>query len=155
MILLFLVSLLVTFHQTESNPFLWSIAGLVPTTSSIGPLVTHVVLFQFKNGVNPTGIKSINAQMLALKKTCKHPVTGKQYIKYISGGLDNSKEGLQNGMTHAFVLQFENTEDRDYYVDEDPAHAAFKKQAAAILEKSQVIDFKDNVFFPPASPKAQ
>jgi len=49
-------------------------------------------------------------------------------------------------MTHAFILHFYSNEDRDYYVNDDPAHQEFKKIAATVLEKAQVVDFQDGVF---------
>lgn len=52
----------------------------------------------------------------------------------------------QNGMSHAFVLNFYSNEDRDYYVNEDPIHQAFKEAASAVVEKSLVLDFQDGVF---------
>ncbi|RAK95613.1 uncharacterized protein BO80DRAFT_321448, partial [Aspergillus ibericus CBS 121593] len=57
-----------------------------------------------------------------------------------SGEKDNSSEGIQNGITHAFVVQFPTAEDRDYYVKQDPAHQAFVKSLDGIIEKAQVID---------------
>lgn len=84
--------------------------------------------------------------MLALKEKCVNPTTGKPYIVSSKGGLDNSIEGLQGGITHAFVVEFESDEDRDYYVNKDPAHAAFVKSLGGIIEKAQVIDFSAGVF---------
>lgn len=43
-------------------------------------------------------------------------------------------------------MQFESDEDRDYYVNEDPAHSAFKEAAGPFIEKAVVIDFQDGVF---------
>lgn len=115
----------------------------------------------------------IISKMYALKKGCVHPSTRSPYILSISGGKDNSIEDaqvrahagspdtseltnfIQNGITHAFILQFYSNEDRDYYVDEDPVHQAFKKVAALVLEKAQVIDFQDGVFTKPGRWKAQ
>jgi TFIIF-interacting CTD phosphatase-like protein len=84
--------------------------------------------------------------MLALKDSCVHPTTQKPYIKSASGGTDNSPEGIQNGFTHAFIVEFESTEDRDYYVNDDPSHDEFKTLAGKVLEKAQVIDFIDGAF---------
>lgn len=81
--------------------------------------------------------------MLALKDDCIHPTSKKPYIKSASGGTDNSSEGIQNGITHAFIVEFESAEDRDYY--DDPAHDEFKNLAGKVLEKAQVIDFIDRV----------
>jgi hypothetical protein len=49
-------------------------------------------------------------------------------------------------MTHAFVVEFESAGDRDYYVNEDPAHQAFKRLAGEVLEDAQVVDFTNGVF---------
>lgn len=49
-------------------------------------------------------------------------------------------------MSHAFILQFYSNEDRDYFVDHDSAHKSFKDAAAVVLEKAQVLDFRDGVF---------
>ncbi|GJP88586.1 hypothetical protein AnigIFM60653_005843 [Aspergillus niger] len=90
--------------------------------------ITHIVMFQFKDGVSPEVIKD------------------KPYIQAASGGLDNSPEGIQHGITHAFVVHFASAEDRDYYVAKDPAHQAFVKSLDGIIEKVQAIDFTDRVY---------
>lgn len=51
-------------------------------------------------------------------------------------------------MTHAFVMEFESAEDRDYYVHDDPVHTEFKKLAGEVLEKVQVVDFTNGMFVP-------
>jgi hypothetical protein len=43
-------------------------------------------------------------------------------------------------------LQFHSIEDRDYYVDDDPVHKAFKDAAAAVVEKAVVVDYQNGVF---------
>jgi hypothetical protein len=48
-------------------------------------------------------------------------------------------------LSHAFVVQFSSNEDRDYYVNQDPAHDASKKAAGPFFEKAIVVDFRDNV----------
>lgn len=50
-------------------------------------------------------------------------------------------------MSHAFILRFHSKEDRDYYVNDDPVHRAFKEAAAPVIESAQVIDFLEGVFF--------
>jgi hypothetical protein len=84
--------------------------------------------------------------MLSLKQTCKHPSTGQPYIKSITGGIDNSVENAQQGISHAFIVQFHSNEDRTYYVEQDPAHQAFKAAAADVLENVIVVDFQEGVF---------
>ncbi|KAI2608973.1 stress responsive A/B barrel domain protein [Hypoxylon fragiforme] len=108
--------------------------------------VKHLVLFQFKAGVGADAIKEANMRMLGLKDGCIHPTTQKQYIKSLTGGKDNSIEGAQNGITHAFVVDFETTEDRNYYVEKDPFHEEFKAFVGPLAEKVIVVDYSEGVF---------
>ncbi|KND93264.1 hypothetical protein TOPH_02021 [Tolypocladium ophioglossoides CBS 100239] len=85
-------------------------------------------------------------QMLELKNRCMHPATAKPYIKSSVGGLDMSIEGMQDGLTHAFVVEFQSQEDRDYYVQEDPAHKAFVESMLQRLAKARILDFSPGVF---------
>jgi hypothetical protein len=90
----------------------------------------------------------------------------------VMGGIDNSPEGIQvslstpinlldflvldieadnlhtwkNGFTHAFISEFENEEDRKYYLEKDPEHLAVIDSVADIEERVQVIDFVPGVF---------
>ena len=43
------------------------------------------------------------------------------------------------------MVEFENAQDRDYYVNEDPVHRAFAQSANEVAEKVQVVDFTDGV----------
>lgn len=52
----------------------------------------------------------------------------------------------QNGFTHIFVSEFESEEDRAYYVNKDPAHLAFVKSLAGVVDKVQAVDFTPGVF---------
>lgn len=49
-------------------------------------------------------------------------------------------------MTHIFVFEFNNVEDRNYYVRTDPAHLLFQYGAKAIIDKVQVVDFAAGVW---------
>ncbi|KAJ5952627.1 Dimeric alpha-beta barrel [Penicillium vulpinum] len=107
--------------------------------------ITHIVLFQFKSELATEVIHDACERMIALKDNCVHPTSQSPYIKSASGGKDNSPEGIQNGITHAFVVEFTSAADRDYYVQSDPAHLAFVKFLDGLIEKAQVIDFSDGV----------
>ncbi|KAJ5651660.1 hypothetical protein N7507_009086, partial [Penicillium longicatenatum] len=79
--------------------------------------------------------------MLSMKDKCLYRETGKPYIKSYNGGADTSSEGLQNGFTHAFIIEFENNDDRDYCVHHDTMHQDLVKSFDSILGKAQVVDF--------------
>ncbi|CAE7193601.1 hypothetical protein P3342_009470 [Pyrenophora teres f. teres] len=110
------------------------------------PYTTHIVLFQFKDGTSKFAVKEIVSQFVGLKKSCIHPATRRPYVVSISGGKDISTENLQNGVSHAFVMQFHSIVDRDYYVNDDPVHKAFKESAGMAIEKTIVVDYQDGVF---------
>jgi hypothetical protein len=96
--------------------------------------------------------------MLALGEKCIHPTSQKPYIKSFSGGKNNSPEGhavrnlhapprfllifVQDPHTHGFVVEFENAEDRDYYVYKDPAHQDFVKFAGGVANSVKVVDYE-------------
>lgn len=50
-----------------------------------------------------------------------------------SSGKNRSWETFNKGMTHGFVLQFENQADLDYYLTKDPVHLQFSKDAAPLM----------------------
>ncbi|KAK0663012.1 putative stress responsive A/B barrel domain protein [Cercophora samala] len=108
--------------------------------------VTHTVLFQIKADADPSDVKAACNRFIALKDTCLHPTSHTPYIKSIKGGKDNSPEGLQNGITHGFVVEFSSVDDRDYYVSTDPSHLAFVQSIGALVEKAIVVDFVDGLY---------
>jgi len=83
--------------------------------------------------------------MLMLKLKCVHPKYKRPYING-TGGKDCSTEGLQGGLTHCFVFHFDNKEDLEYYMNEDPAHLAFKKSLEGVVEKATVVDYEPSKF---------
>ncbi|KAM0461630.1 hypothetical protein ACHAPV_004338 [Trichoderma viride] len=108
--------------------------------------VIHIVLFKFKSSATAEAVQNAVSEMLALKSDCLQPTTQTAYIKSFTGGINNSPENLQNGFTHAFVVEFASVEDRDYYVDKDPVHEAFKTNNGPIIEKVCVLDYTVGVF---------
>lgn len=60
--------------------------------------------------------------------------------------LHSRSNQTQGGLTHGFVVNFENVEDRDYYVKKDPAHQAFVKSIGDIIASARVVDFEPGVF---------
>jgi len=104
--------------------------------------IIHIVLFKISSSIGESGAAKICSDFLALKDNCIHPQAQTPYISKLSGGADNSPEGLQHGLTHGFVVEFASKEDRDYYVSKDPAHMAFVKSIDGKVEDSRVLDFE-------------
>ncbi|KAF1960139.1 hypothetical protein CC80DRAFT_489355 [Byssothecium circinans] len=151
-VLLFLLILIPIYFlfglQTAPASVTWLAekASLSRKPQPVVPPTAHIVLFEFKKGATSFQVKDVTSRMLALKKSCLHPSTKRPYIKSITGGKDNSPEGLQNGASHGFIVHFASNEDRNYYVNDDPSHQAFKEAAGPYLEKAIVVDFQEGVF---------
>ncbi|KAK4107668.1 dabb-domain-containing protein [Canariomyces notabilis] len=120
-----------------------SMANQTPGTTNF---ITHIVLFEFKPNAGATAVDAACAKFLALKDNCLAPNSQHPYITGISGGKYNSNEGLQNGLTHGFIVHFANADDRNYYVEQDPAHQAFKKEIEPLIAKTTVLDFTNGKF---------
>jgi hypothetical protein len=84
--------------------------------------------------------------MLALEDRCVKPDTKEPYIQSVTGGRDNSPEGMQQGITHIFIVAFASVDDRNYYLEQDEAHQALMAKHGQSLAKAQVIDFTPGVF---------
>lgn len=49
-------------------------------------------------------------------------------------------------MTHGFVVEFDSEEDRNYYVEKDPAHSQFVKSIEEIVTNVTVLDYVPGKF---------
>ena len=99
-------------------------------------LLRHVVMFGFKDGTCQTEIDEIIRRFVALKDE----VPG---IEALEHGENNSPEGLNNGLTHCFLLTFATIEARDTYLPH-PNHKAFANWVGQWIEKVVVIDYWAN-----------
>lgn len=52
----------------------------------------------------------------------------------------------QNGMTHAYIVEFASASDRDFYVSDDQGHKDIGKYIRKFIAKAQVVDFQSEVF---------
>ncbi|MBC8152617.1 MAG: Dabb family protein [Bacteroidetes bacterium] len=95
----------------------------------------HVVLFKFKPEATPEKVAEIVAAFEALPSKIKE-------IKDFKWGTNNSPEKLDKGLTHAFILTFDNAKDRDTYLPH-PAHKAFGTIVGPWLADVTVVDFMD------------
>ncbi|KAI0023980.1 stress responsive A/B barrel domain protein [Xylariomycetidae sp. FL0641] len=108
--------------------------------------IYHIVMFKFKCLVPQDEVKAACERMLSLGTKCTHPTTNAAYVTVLGGGIDNSPEGLQGGVSHPFIFQFDNEEDRRYYIEKDPAHIEFVASIQDIVDRVQVVDFTPGVF---------
>ena len=53
---------------------------------------------------------------------------------------------IQGGFTHAFVLEIENSEDRDYFVFEDAVHLKFVAESKEVVARVHIVDFDTHTF---------
>jgi hypothetical protein len=109
--------------------------------------ITHIVLFKYQQDITWTALENHFKSFMSLKQKSVHPETGKPLIQSLKAGKNRSWEPFSKGMTHAFVLEFANQEDLDYYLTAEPVHMAFSKAAKPLIEDSLVIDIKDGILF--------
>jgi len=109
--------------------------------------IIHIVHFKFFPTAEEEAIREVCRRFIGLKDACIHPISKQSYIVSATGGKDNSPEGLQHGYSHSFVLEFSSIDDRDYYINHDPAHMAFGGYLTGIVENNvMVMDFVPGVF---------
>jgi hypothetical protein len=124
--LLSLFSLTTYAHTPTEEP---------PVKTMKSSSVQHIVLFKFKPETTAAKVKEIVAAFEALPSQIKE-------IKGFKWGTNNSPENLNKGLTHAFILTFDNEKDRDAYLPH-PAHKAFGGIVGAWLADVTVVDFTD------------
>ena len=99
-------------------------------------LLRHVVLVKFKEGTSQEDIAKVEEAFSALENQIPE-------IKDYEWGLNNSPEGLNDGLTHCFLVTFASEEDRAIYLPH-PEHQAFVKILRPHLEKAVVVDYWAN-----------
>ncbi len=96
-------------------------------------LLRHVVMFEFKASSSEAEIQKVVDTFSAL------PAKIPQIHAY-EHGVNNSPEGLNDGLTHCFLVSFTSEADRAIYLPH-PAHKAFVEVLKPHLEKVVVIDY--------------
>jgi len=94
----------------------------------------HIVLFQFRPTVDDATLKTIEKAFADLAAHLP-------FVVDFEGGRDSSPEGLNQGLTHCFVVSFASPADRDKYIPH-PAHQEFiRRYVDPYVEKACVVDF--------------
>lgn len=96
-------------------------------------MLRHVVLFKFKDSSSKEDVEKLVNEFRALPK--KIPV-----IADFEYGVNNSPEGLNEGLTHCFLVTFKSEKDREVYLPH-AAHKAFVEQLRPHLDKAVVVDY--------------
>lgn len=112
--------------------------------------VTHIVLFRYRSDIPWTALESHFRDFASLKDTCLK--NGKPYMLSMRMGKNTSWENFGKGMTHAFILEFKDEADRDYYLLHDQVHREFSEKAGPLIEDSVVVDLRDGEVFASAGP---
>lgn len=98
------------------------------------PQLRHVVLFKFHDTASPADIAKVEGEFRAL-------ASGKvPQVRSFESGTHVGKETSNQGFTHAFLLTFDNEQDRDIYMAH-PDHKAFVQLQQGIVEKKVVVAF--------------
>ena len=96
-------------------------------------LVQHIVCFKFLTNTSSDQVKLLEQSFFALQDK----IPG---VLKIDGGENNSPENLNKGLTHCFIITFEDEDARANYLPH-PKHQEFVDQLKPILEDLLVIDF--------------
>jgi Stress responsive A/B Barrel Domain len=102
--------------------------------TSTGKQLRHIVLFKFKADANAEFFKMLEDEFRTMA-TVKIP-----QVKSYEWGTDVSKENLNHGYTHCFVLTFNSEEDRNIYV-EHKAHLDFVALVKPHMEAVTMVVF--------------
>ncbi|KAI3324546.1 hypothetical protein HD806DRAFT_492920 [Xylariaceae sp. AK1471] len=107
--------------------------------------IFHIVLFKFKDDLSKEVVEKASEGMVTLEAKLLHPETKKPYVRNRIGGINNSPEGRARGFTHGYICEFDNEEDRTYYLEADPAHIEWVQYVKPFIADALVVDFVNGV----------
>lgn len=96
-------------------------------------ILRHAVMLGFKEGTTQAEIDELVRRFHGLQEE----VPG---IEAFEWGVNNSPEGLANGLSHFFLLDFASEEARDTYLPH-PNHVRFAEWTGQYVEKVTVLDY--------------
>lgn len=101
--------------------------------STGGKVLRHVVLFKFKDDVQPAQVQEVVEAFRELPKQI-------DAIESFEWGTNVSPENKAAGFTHCFFVTFRDEKGRDAYLPH-AAHKAFGKIVGPKLDKVLVVDY--------------
>lgn len=120
-------------QETEEKKIVEEIKEIEMESTVPDSVLRHVVMFEFKEETSPEKIQEVVDAFKALPSKIEQ-------IKGFEYGTNNSPEGLNDGLTHAFTLTFYSEEDRAIYLPH-PDHKAFGEVLGNSLVKAVVVDY--------------
>lgn len=96
-------------------------------------MLRHVVLFKFSDSSTAEDVRKVEVAFSELKEKI-------DLIKDYEWGTNSSPEGLNQGLTHCFLVTFASDKDRDDYLVH-PDHQAFVEILKPHLDKVTVVDY--------------
>ena len=92
-------------------------------------MIKHIVLLELAEHVKPNEIDFFMTK-LSLLKTTSIP-----QIKSISHGKSCSIEAMERGYNYAFIIEFETTHDRDFYIQHEDHKKIANENILPLLKK--------------------
>lgn len=111
----------------------WALPSVAADKPPKSGKLQHVVAIKFKNTATPQQIQQIETGFRALKKKIRQ-------VKDLEWGTNVSRENLNRGFTHCWILSFKSEADLEAYI-KHPEHQAFVELLRPVLEEVFVIDF--------------
>lgn len=97
-------------------------------------MIRHLVLFRFRDELDTAQVADAVAAFRALQTQI--PV-----VRAFEDGPNLSPEGLAQGFSHAFLLDFDDVAGRDAYLHH-PAHQAFVRFIQPRIDQALVFDWR-------------
>ncbi|KAK0647048.1 hypothetical protein B0T16DRAFT_458912 [Cercophora newfieldiana] len=94
--------------------------------------VTGVVMVQFKQDIGHEAIDYTRERMVNLQYSCAHPYTGNLYIGGLSIG--GPPDGFDREHHHVFWFRFRSNDEKDFFMNQDPAFKAVKKDVEPFVQ---------------------
>ncbi|KAL1740928.1 hypothetical protein HDZ31DRAFT_85148 [Schizophyllum fasciatum] len=109
---------------------------------------THIIAVKLKEGTDLVAACALFEKAFDFKDLCKKP-DGALYVRAVRGGKQVT-EGLlgqiAKGWEWAFVFEFANTDDLQYFLLKDPEHQKFAASFRPLLADATALTFDDKVF---------
>lgn len=110
-----------------------NVASAADSPGGTTRVLRHIVMYKFRDDLQP-------GQVQEVIDAFKHMVKQIDAVVGFEHGLNTSKEGKSDGLTHVFVVSFRDEAGRDAYLAH-PAHAAYVKVAKDKRDKVIVADY--------------